>query len=338
MARHSNLALRDAPAFLEVVAGGEVGQIWDLNQSRLSVGRALENDIVISSESISRQHAIFEQDRDGNWLVKDNQSKNGVQVNGALVPQKRLEPGDLVQIGNLTFRFNDSPPSDSHANFAEETPEQAYFSPPTEKKKPNRRVLIYSVLGLLLAFVYLQNEEPTKKNDEGKTPDGQKMAWDFKEEGKPSLVAAPGEAPKPPLVGIEDQTLKRAEQEMAKLDWSNTSLREAEQYFRKGQREYLNKNLARSIDLFQTALSLYRGHELAEKYLKLATYNAEQEAKRQRVLAVTYFESLQYQRAIFHFNEVIALMAHRPEEPIVAEAEKYITLCRKRLQAAELFP
>jgi hypothetical protein len=55
-------------------------------------------------------------------------------------------------------------------------------------------------------------------------------------------------------------------------------------------------------------------------------------------IGVKYFESLQYQRAIYHFNEVVALLAHRPAEALVKEAEKYIDQCRRRLQAAELFP
>lgn len=329
--------MRDSPPFLEMVAGGEIGQIYDLHQGRLTVGRAVENDIVVSSEAVSRHHATFEQDAAGNWLVRDNQSKNGVQVNGTTVQEMRLQPGDIVQVGNFVFRFNDTGADAASSEVPPQAnPAEVYIPPPAPKKKPNRRVLIYSVAALLLVFVYLQNEESGTKPEEKK--DEQKMAWDFKEAEKPKLVPDAGEGPKPPLVGIEDQTLKKAEQEMAKLDWSNTSLRESEQYFRKGQREYLNRNFARSIDSFQTALSLYRGHELADKYLRLAMYNAEQEAKKQRVLAVTYFDSLQYQRAMYHFQEVVALMAHRPGEPIVAEAEKYIALCRKRLQAAELFP
>lgn len=322
-----------------MVAGGDVGQIYDLNRERLTVGRAVENDIVVSSEAVSRHHATFEQDASGNWFVRDNQSKNGVQVNGTTVKEMRLQPGDIVQVGNFVFRYNNTGDAGSSEIPPQANPADTYLPPPAPKKKPNRRVLIYGVAALLLAFVYMQSEEGSgTKTEEEKKAEAQKMAWDFKEQDKPEMVSKPGEGPKPPLVGIEDQTLKKAEQEMAKLDWSNTSLREAEQYFRKGQREYLARNFARSIDSFQTALSLYRGHELADKYLRLAMYNAEQEAKQQRVLAVTYFDSLQYQRAMYHFTEVMALMAHRPGEPIVAEAEKYIALCRKRLQAAELFP
>ena len=55
-------------------------------------------------------------------------------------------------------------------------------------------------------------------------------------------------------------------------------------------------------------------------------------------LGVQYFESLQYSRAIYHFTEVVNLMSHRPTEPIVGEADRYIQQAKRRLQAAELFP
>jgi tetratricopeptide (TPR) repeat protein len=137
---------------------------------------------------------------------------------------------------------------------------------------------------------------------------------------------------------MEDPLLKKAEQEMARLDWSNTSLREAEQYFRRGQREYLNKNYQRAIEAFRAALSLYGGHLLADRYLRRAVYETEIEAKNQMATAIQYYESLQYARAIHHFKEVISLMSHRPNEPIVKEAGRYIQQAELRLQAAELFP
>jgi tetratricopeptide (TPR) repeat protein len=100
----------------------------------------------------------------------------------------------------------------------------------------------------------------------------------------------------------------------------------------------LNHNYHRAIDSFQTALSLYGGHVLAERYLRRSVYEVENEAKSNMAIGIQYYESLQYSRAIHHFNEVITLMAHRPEEPIIKEAKGYIKQAELRLQAAELFP
>src|SRR5581483_8786214 len=112
----------------------------------------------------------------------------------------------------------------------------------------------------------------------------------------------------------------------------------SEAFFRKGRREYLDKNYQRAMDDFTTALTIYRGHELAEKYLQRTYAEAEQAAKSNMEMGVRYFEALQYKRAIYHFNEVMALLAHRPNEPLVKEAEKYVEQAKRRLQAAELFP
>ncbi len=339
--RGTSLATQDLAPFLEMVAGGTPGEMFALTNATLTVGRSDDNDIVAVSEAVSRYHAVFELDQEGYWCVRDNQSKNGVQVNGQSVQVSRLAPGDLIQVGNFAFRFSEGA-DEAKADYAVEPvrPQPSLDSmqmPTSAKKKPNRRVVIYSLLVLFLAFVYLQTQEPDKKTD-AKKDEPAKLARDFKGADAPKMVPGVDDKPKPPLVGIEDPTLKEAEQEMAKLDWSNGSLREAEQYFRKGQREYLSKNFGRSIEFFQTALTLFRGHQLADKYLRLAIYNSEQEAKRNMEIAIRYFESLQYQRAMYHFNEVISLMTHRPTEPIVTESEKYITICKKRLQAAELFP
>src|SRR5262245_8626038 len=66
-----------AVAFIEQVAGREKGRQFDLNGSRITIGRSDDNDIVIATEAVSRYHAVMEKLEGGGWMVKDNQSKNG---------------------------------------------------------------------------------------------------------------------------------------------------------------------------------------------------------------------------------------------------------------------
>ncbi len=194
-------------------------------------------------------------------------------------------------------------------------------------------------LVIVLVVVYFMNsasestDKPADKGDEKKVED--KLARDFRAAEEPKLVD--GTKVSGP-VGKEDPLLKAGEQELEKRDWKNSAAIEAEQLFRRGQREYLEKNYTRAIDSFTAALSLNRGHMLAEKYLRRAVYEAELEAKQNMEIGVKYVESLQYERALYHFQQVIDLMTHRPEEPIVAEARRYITLCKQVLQASEMFP
>ena len=61
-------------------------------------GREPSNTIKLSSPSISRSHGVFK------WWsnlvsLKDNDSMNGVRVNGIAVKHKILFTGDVVEVG-----------------------------------------------------------------------------------------------------------------------------------------------------------------------------------------------------------------------------------------------
>ncbi len=327
---------------IETVMGPDKGRIIELSSERMTIGRAEENDIVVASEAISRTHAFLGQTAEG-WFIRDNGSKNGIQVNGKKVPESWLVDSDVVQVGSFVFKFREPAPlmapAQPNSEYLPSSPEMGMeggFESLGTKKKPNRRLLLYTLVFGGLALLYVaQNEGEKSAAKEGETKK-EKLARDFDPAKEPPVLEE-GDSKKT-LVGIEDPALKSAEQEMEKLDWTNASLRESEQFFRKGRREYLNKNYQRAMDQFQTALSLYRGHRLAEKYLRLTMYEAEVKAKKQMEIGIHYFESLQYQRAISYFTDVVGLMQHRPQEAIVGEAERYIGLSKRRLQAAELFP
>ncbi len=69
------------------------------------IGRALDNDIVISHSSVSRHHASVEP-RDGAFDLRDLASQNGTFVGRERVSEAPLRDGDTVRLGEavLTFR------------------------------------------------------------------------------------------------------------------------------------------------------------------------------------------------------------------------------------------
>jgi hypothetical protein len=77
-----------------------------LNSAPLTVGRDGENDIPLPGDRFaSAEHARFEPRGDSVWL-EDVGSTNGTYVNGVkLTRPRRLEPGDIVKIGETDFRF-----------------------------------------------------------------------------------------------------------------------------------------------------------------------------------------------------------------------------------------
>jgi pSer/pThr/pTyr-binding forkhead associated (FHA) protein len=99
------LTLPDGPTIVLDYRGKTVRQI-PLNQQRISIGRAAENDLCIDSPYISRQHAtIF---RNGpETAVLDLDSKNGTFVNSRRIQVQTIADQDEIVIGYHTIRFLD---------------------------------------------------------------------------------------------------------------------------------------------------------------------------------------------------------------------------------------
>jgi diguanylate cyclase (GGDEF)-like protein len=84
----------------------ELGRRFVLDVPKLRIGRDFDNDIVIRSDSVSRNHARLE--RQGNQLVlKDLDSTNGTFANNdpQRVTVRHLLPGDQIHIGETVFKF-----------------------------------------------------------------------------------------------------------------------------------------------------------------------------------------------------------------------------------------
>ncbi|MGW2490831.1 FHA domain-containing protein [Streptomyces sp. NPDC001606] len=74
----------------------------------MRIGRALENDLVVSDLQVSRHHAEFHTTPDGRFEIRDLGSHNGTYVNGHPVPKGgsvQLGPADIVGVGHSTFRI-----------------------------------------------------------------------------------------------------------------------------------------------------------------------------------------------------------------------------------------
>lgn len=96
-------------AFVVVLAGDRMGEMFPLNDGRTSIGRGLHADVRINDEGISRAHAQVERE-DGNYYLSDAGSTNGTYANGERVTKNALSEGDKIQIGAssvLKFTYHD---------------------------------------------------------------------------------------------------------------------------------------------------------------------------------------------------------------------------------------
>ncbi|MFF1400846.1 FHA domain-containing protein [Streptomyces sp. NPDC058287] len=74
----------------------------------MRIGRALENELVVSDLQVSRLHAEFHATPDGRYEIRDLGSHNGTYVNGMPIAKggsALLGPNDIVGVGHSTFRL-----------------------------------------------------------------------------------------------------------------------------------------------------------------------------------------------------------------------------------------
>jgi diguanylate cyclase (GGDEF)-like protein len=96
-------------AYLIVLAGSNVGEMYKIEDAETVIGRATNADIRLNDDGISRRHARVFQDS-GDVLIEDLHSANGTLVNGSTIERHVLHDGDKIRLGSTTilkFTYND---------------------------------------------------------------------------------------------------------------------------------------------------------------------------------------------------------------------------------------
>lgn len=82
----------------------------DIQRPVLLFGRHAECDVRIDSPKISRRHCCVALAYD-RIVIRDLGSRNGVRVNGRVVDEQKLQPGDEIAIGHVLYRLELSQPA-----------------------------------------------------------------------------------------------------------------------------------------------------------------------------------------------------------------------------------
>jgi pSer/pThr/pTyr-binding forkhead associated (FHA) protein len=70
----------------------------------VAIGRDPENDIQFSDRSVSKRHALVRL-IDGDYVIEDLGSLNGIFINGERFKKAVLRSGDTLKLGNTILRF-----------------------------------------------------------------------------------------------------------------------------------------------------------------------------------------------------------------------------------------
>jgi len=96
--------LLERPNRFVMLAGPTPGAEYPL-QERTTIGRAEDCTISVNHNSVSRLHCEIHVLGDPRYEIVDKGSSNGVRVNGSDLRRSIIEPGDIVELGDVRFRF-----------------------------------------------------------------------------------------------------------------------------------------------------------------------------------------------------------------------------------------
>jgi pSer/pThr/pTyr-binding forkhead associated (FHA) protein len=94
------------PHFLEQEEGIGAPRQFILDAESLVLGRVDDADICIEHPKASRRHAIISR-RSGEYTIRDNESRNGIYLNGLKVHSAVLRDGDIIQVTDCVFVYHE---------------------------------------------------------------------------------------------------------------------------------------------------------------------------------------------------------------------------------------
>jgi transcriptional regulator with GAF, ATPase, and Fis domain len=74
---------------------------------RLTIGKASDNDLVLTDDTVSRHHCEIVRAPDG-LHVRDLDSTNGTRIDGTRVREAMVQPGSVLKVGEVEIQFKPS--------------------------------------------------------------------------------------------------------------------------------------------------------------------------------------------------------------------------------------
>ena len=93
---------------LTIVKGPSTGQVFELDESDITLGRDPKNSVFLNDMTVSRKHAHIDLTgiASGYASIEDLGSLNGTWVDGAIVNKALLKDGSTIQIGTFRMIFH----------------------------------------------------------------------------------------------------------------------------------------------------------------------------------------------------------------------------------------
>ncbi len=89
---------------ITIISNKGKGEIYELSDETISIGRDSANQIILNDSSVSRRHCTLEF-TNNRFIINDLQSLNGTFVNELRAENTILKHGDKIKVGDFIFRF-----------------------------------------------------------------------------------------------------------------------------------------------------------------------------------------------------------------------------------------
>ena len=128
---------------IRILSGKLAGQFFQLKSGSTTIGRAPNCDVVIASQSVSKEHARIEVLSD-KVILTDLGSRNGTFVNGVQIRSQKVQSGDKIALNDIIVELTDKTiqlPRKPKARPAQANQYQAQFNtnqyPPSPSVRQN---------------------------------------------------------------------------------------------------------------------------------------------------------------------------------------------------------
>jgi hypothetical protein len=92
------------PQLIMSIEGVEIKRV-NLQKNRTSLGRKLQNDIVLADMVVSGEHCAFVLEGLADVYVEDLKSTNGTYINGQMIHRQKLVDKDVITVGRIQIQF-----------------------------------------------------------------------------------------------------------------------------------------------------------------------------------------------------------------------------------------
>lgn len=297
---------------LKVFESGQSTE-YNLDQSkRYSIGRESSVDIILINSEASRKHAeLFFQN--GQWVVKDLGSTNGVKVKQKKVSTAVLVGGDSFDISSTTLTLLSSA---SHVEEDGTVYNTTSVAPAPKPTKNNSKILYIAatVSIIVIIAVFLKLFVIDVKQEVGETSSVEHEV----------TTDLPNSTPTP-SVSSENNTVHTPHSTTPILESGVT----VQEYYRLGLLSYDHGHLKKAIGHWNRALLLDRDNDLIIQKVSRATEELEYQISERYRSAKNHLKYLRYHEAEQNFMIVMELVQDEKDSKFI-DAKKQLERIRKK--------